>query len=204
MRETQSAYPLQWPAGRPRSVNREWSRFKVTALGRVRDDLRAELDRLGARQIVVSTNRPLRNDGEFYANSSEPDDPAVAVYFTLKGRPMCFACDRWRKMAENIWAIVKTIEALRGIDRWGVGEAMERAFTGFEALPPPEAIQGARQQSWWDILGIPRESKAEEIRARRIELAKRFHPDAGTEPSHEKMTAVNGATEDGLREKRTR
>jgi hypothetical protein len=48
---------------------------------------------------------------------------------------MCFACDRWDSVADNVQAIRKTIEALRGIERWGTGDMVQRAFAGFVALP---------------------------------------------------------------------
>src|SRR5262245_54177038 len=68
-----------------------------------------------------------------------------AVYFTHKGRQMCFACDRWDKMEDNLHAVSKTIEALRGIERWGTGEMVQQAFTGFVALPG---------NSPWEVLGL--------------------------------------------------
>ena len=40
---------------------------------------------------------------------------AAAVYFTYKQKPMCFACDKWDQVHDNIYAIGKTIKALRGI-----------------------------------------------------------------------------------------
>lgn len=49
---------------------------------------------------------------------------------------MCFACEKWQDVYGNIYAIGKTIEALRGIERWGTGDMVEQAFTGFVALPP--------------------------------------------------------------------
>ncbi len=50
----------------------------------------------------------------------KPDDRGVAVYFTHLRRSMCFTCDKWDQVEDNLYAIVKTIETLRGIERWGV------------------------------------------------------------------------------------
>lgn len=172
------AYPLEWPAGRPREKypmrNYRFGGGKDIRLNRARDEMHEELRMLGASNVVISTNRPTRIDGEFCASSAEPADSGVAVYFTLRGKPMCFACDRWDRMAENVWAIAKTINALRGIERWGVGEAMQRAFHGFEQLPD---LSGRRD--WWQILGLTESSGEAVIRARKIELNKRYHPDLG-------------------------
>ena len=68
---------------------------------------------------------------------------------------MCFACDKWRDVYDNIYAIGKTIEALRGIERWGTGDMVEQAFTGFVALPSPK--------SPWEILGVPSRATARDV-----------------------------------------
>jgi hypothetical protein len=74
---------------------------------------------MGGTGVILSTNIPLRNDGLPYANSREPNDPGVAVYFRYQKRDLCFACDAYTSVRENAYAIAKTVEALRGIERWG-------------------------------------------------------------------------------------
>jgi hypothetical protein len=128
------AHPLAWPSGKPRTHNPQRSRFDVS-LATARDALLHEIRLLGGTLPVLSTNIPLRNDGLPYANHRQPDDKGVAVYFTLKGQQMCFCCDRWDVVADNVQAVRKTIEALRGIERWGTGDMVQQAFTGFVALP---------------------------------------------------------------------
>jgi hypothetical protein len=51
---------------------------------------------------------------------------------------MCFACDKWDQVHDNIYAVGNTIEALHGIERWGTDDTVEQAFTGFAALPSPK------------------------------------------------------------------
>lgn len=177
------SYPLFWPDGRPRTKNPSHSRFGKRSWGlngygqnsltngRARDQIVSELHALGATSVVISTNMPLRNDGMFYATAKEPDDAGVAVYFQLKGRPMVFACDQWRSLKENAWAIAKTIEALRGIERWGSGDMLERAFTGFSALP------GSVAKTWRDVLGVDIEASFTEVRKKYLTLVKEHHPD---------------------------
>jgi hypothetical protein len=147
---SETAYPLQWPAGRPRTVyhRRETGKFDVS-FARARDNIISEVKllcggRWGAEpHTVISTNVALRRDGLPLAGQRAPDDPGVAVYFVYKKRQMSFACDRWLKIEHNMQAIAKTIEALRGIARWGTGDMLEAAFTGFTALPPPSTRHGA-------------------------------------------------------------
>ena len=112
------AYPLAWPVGRPRSKHHEHARFK-TSFGRARDKCRGEIYLLGGRDVIISTNIPLKRDGYPYADSrANVGDTGVAVYFTYKKRQMCFACDRYWKAEDNMHAISLTIGALRGVARY--------------------------------------------------------------------------------------
>ena len=149
---------------------------------------------LGGINPILSTNIPLRRDGLPYANHRQPDDKGVAVYFTYKGRQMCFACDKWDKVEDNIQAVRKTIEALRGIARWGTGDMMERAFTGFEALPAP----GQRaKRPWWQVLGVHQDATPEEIKAAYRRQAMACHPDHGGNEAL--MAEVNAAYSEATR-----
>ncbi|WP_321878432.1 J domain-containing protein [Paraburkholderia bannensis] len=184
-----TAYPLQWPDGRSRtpSYKRAPASFSTTFAG-ARDNLIAEVRRLGGRHLVISTNVPLRQDGLPYARYATLDDEGVAVYFTLDGRQMCFACDRWNKVEHNMHAIVKTIDALRGIARWGTGDMMAAAFTGFSALPAPGA-----SRTWREVLGLHSgERNMDIVRAAYRRLAQKHHPDRPG-GSHDAMTDLNAA-----------
>ncbi len=179
------AYPLCWPAGRPRTKYPERARFDTTQDSAQRN-LLWELERLGAKDVVISTNIPLRRDGLPYANYRTPHDQGVAVYFTYKGQQVCFACDRWDKIGDNMQAIRKTIEALRGIARWGTGDMMQAAFTGFTALPPPIT------NDWRTMLGLGGAATLEEAERAYRERAKADHPDMPG-GSAAKMAALNAA-----------
>lgn len=130
---------------------------------------------MGGTNIVVSTNLPLFRDGYPIASGMEPKDPGVAVYFSLSSKPMAFACDRYVYVHENMQAIAKTIEALRGIERWGASDMMERAFTGFKALADGPL------EDWRAVLGFePFETVTKkQVESRHRELVKRHHPDMG-------------------------
>jgi len=170
-----SAYPLQWPVGWPRAKRPETARF-ATSFAAARDGLMEELRLMGARNIVLSTNIALRRDGLPYANQPQPEDRGVAVYFEYKKRSMTFACDRWGKVEDNAQAIRKTIEALRGIERWGASDMMERAFTGFQALPSSASNAGG---AWWVVLEVDHNASPDDVRAAYQRRRKETHPDHG-------------------------
>jgi hypothetical protein len=189
------AYPLYWPEGWARTRNREHSKFK-TGFGAARNLLFAELGRMGASKIILSTNIPLRNDGLPRANM-KPDggDSGVAVYFQRKGKPMVFACDKYRESCDNIYAIAKTIDAMRGIERWGASDMMERAFSGFKAL------SSSTSREWWEVLGVNRDASMGDIDTAYRHLARTRHPDVPG-GSHEAMSELNTARERALAEVR--
>ncbi len=184
------AFPLQWPFGKPRTRSPQQSRFgshSTFSIATTRSNLSRELRLLGAANVILSTNIELRLDGLPYSNRKTPADAGVAVYFTLKGQPRCFACDRWQTVEENIAALAHTIGALRGIERWGGGDMVEQAFSGFAALPAPSA-----KKEWWDVLDVGPHNLDSVVIAKYRELAKKFHPDAPG-GSDTKMTEINVA-----------
>lgn len=186
-----NAYPLQWPAGWPRTAKPVRSRFDVT-LAQARDELLDEIGRLGGAHVVISSNLPTRRDGLPYADRRAPADTGVAVYFVLEGRQRVFACDRWDDVGDNIRAIQRTLEALRGIDRWGASEMMARAFEAFVALPPAP--------SCWTDLGLERATATREMVAAAFRrLAKDAHPDhGGSAELMARLTAARDAAMDEI------
>lgn len=198
---TITAYPLCWPVGKGRTASwkRERSNFGTQkgriSPGRVTDELLQEiLHRLYGKDLIISTNIRLRLDGMPYADQRKVDDPGVAVYFTYKNKPMCFACDRWIDIHDNLWAIAKTIDALRGIARWGSGDMLEAAFTGFVALPKPD-----KGRKWWQVLELASEHQSEAtVEEAYRRLAMKHHPDRQG-GSSAKMAEINVARSEGLR-----
>lgn len=190
------AYPLHWPEGwsRTRAWHRSQSKFK-NSFARARDELLDEIERLRGRyhrsgDPILSTNVALRQDGLPYANQREPEDSGVAVYFKYKDKDMCFACDKYKKVWENMVAITKTIEAIRGIERWGASDMMERAFRGFVALP-------ASTGHWSEILGVPRNASTEQVMQAYRQLAQQHHPDKAN-GNADQFIKINQAKEAAL------
>lgn len=173
------SYPLHWPAGQPRTPPSKQSDapFKVSQ-EQAQNELLREVALLGGTNLVISTNIPIRKDGLPYADIARRKitDSGVAVYFDLKGEQKCFACDRWWTIRDNIRAISKTIEALRGIERWGSGAMVDQAFRGFSALPPPG---GHAKRQWHQVLAVDPSEPIEVCEAAFRAKARRAHPDFG-------------------------
>lgn len=179
-------YPLCWPEGWPRTsiVDRQHSRFaRAVRFGGARlhsmaegiDFLAQELARMSATKEILSTNVPVKINGDPYSHWAQPADPGAALYFELNGKPVSLACDKWLRVEDNVWAIGKHIEALRGQERWGVG-TMEQAFRGYMALP---GVGESSASDWWKTLGVPINASPEQVRAAYRILVKKHHPDVG-------------------------
>ena len=187
------AYPLQWPHGwvRTSASQRDAGSFKVT-LAKARDGVTSEITRLGGKHAVISSNLMLRQDGLPYANQRQPDDQGIAVYFEYKGRSMCFACDRYKRIEANLRAIELTICALRGIERWGASDMMERAFKGFAQLEHSPVM------NWWDVLCVRRDASHEAIEIAYRRLRGQWHPDRDG-GNAEKFHVIQKAYEEATR-----
>lgn len=188
------AYPLHWSAGYKRTKSPGFSRFGKHTLYGVRTFLEEEVRRLGGTKLIISTNMKTRNDGGVYANAKEPNDSGVAVYFDFNGAQRCLACDRFRRVWENTYAIAKTIEAMRGIDRWGVSEMLDRMFTGFAAIPE----DAGKKRPWHQVLNVDPGITADQLRRRYRQIIKEKHPDVGGDP--EVFREIMDAYDAGLRE----
>ena len=187
MNDNIPGYPLQWPDGVRRTKHPASSRFEGS-LGRIQKELLDEIGRLGGILPVISANIPLRKDGLHYASYKNPEDKGVAVYFQLNGKSMAMACDKWDRIEDNMKAIMKTIEAMRGMERWGVSEVTDRVFQGFKALPAPKR--------WWDILGVPSDATEEEIKQAYRDLARKHHPDMGGDGAQ--LAEINVANKEAM------
>lgn len=183
-----NAYPLQWPEGWPRTKSARSSNF-ATSMADARDSLLHELRLLRARNVVISANLLLRQDGLPRANQPEPMDRGIAVYFELKGQQRCIPCDKWARVQDNMQAIRLTVAALRGLERWGAKQMVDAAFSGFRALP---------SDAWWDRLGVDRNATRDQVTDAFRALVKIHHPDRGGDP--EQFVKIKGAYDAAMRE----
>ena len=168
------ASPLKWPLGWPRTERPYSSRFgKIDkpSIGKASKEIARELNLFEGTQLIISTNLNYRKDGMPYSNQKEPNDKGVAIYFIYNGQQMVLACDSFNKIGCNLWAIAKTIEAMRGIDRWGCSQILSKAFTGLTALPENT------QENWWQVLQVDPDASEAIVKESYRSLAKKYHPD---------------------------
>lgn len=206
------AYPLQWPAGWPRKQphQRTVAKFRKGAGGWVGAEgerryqsaqrvslsegirrVKRELRAFGVPEhsIVISSDLQLRIDGQPYAaQATSKLDPGIAVYWQEGKRRRCIAIDRYDRLADNLAAIAATLDAMRAIERHGGAEILDRAFTGFIALPAPE--------QWFTILGVSANATREQIDTAYRRLAATHHPDRGGDGRE--MARINAARDEGL------
>ncbi|WP_029002800.1 J domain-containing protein [Azorhizobium doebereinerae] len=202
-----TAYPLSWPAGRPRRApsqrktgkfnkianpDERWKIKRSLSVADAVKRLQGEIDRIGGCLPVISSNVELRQDGLPRSGAKEPIDPGVCLYFQLAGRPHAMPCDTYEKVADNIAAIAAHIEATRAIERHGVASISEM-FAGFTALPAPGATR-----PWWEVLNVSRSATRGEIDAAYRAKARTAHSDAGG--SDAAMSELNVARDTALKE----
>lgn len=171
--EIRNAYPLEWPAGWHRTPaarrtngkfnrkekqygsdgQRPWDKTKDLSVTDATRRLLGIFNLMGIdrQDVVISTNVRLRLDGLPRSGEPAPGDAGVAVYWRDRAanRPTrCMAIDRYTTVADNIAAVAATLDAMRAIERHGGAEVLDRAFSGFLALPERAS------QPWRDVLGI--------------------------------------------------
>ncbi len=211
--EAAQRYPLSWPAGWKRTTARErkGAHFRRSIRGvdpktgqivagaseraltvsDALERLEQQLRLLGAVAEILSTNVPVRLSGLPASGQREPDDPGAAIYFQLLKKDQVLACDRWKRVADNIAAIALHVDAVRRIERYGVG-TLEQAFAGYTAIGPAPV-------EWWLILGVKADATLDQVEEAFRALAREHHPDRGGDPERMKqLTAARACARQAL------
>jgi hypothetical protein len=210
-------YPLTWPDGWKRTQCRQSARFnqkrtkyhqdvhdktktvasrstESVTISEATQRVLKQLHAFGVEEgdSIISTNLIVRLDGLPRSDQKEPDDPGVAIYWKMGNDPQhkVMAIDLYDRAADNLAAIAATLDAMRAIERHGGALILERAFTGFIALPSPN--------DWRHVLGFEKTPSFDEAKDRFRKLAIQNHSDTGG--SDTRMAELNGAWEAAQRE----
>jgi hypothetical protein len=207
----ETSYPLSWPIGWARTVlsNKKKGRFgqcdyragssyksaKDITVAVAIARLNAELNSMGVPDYntIISTNLQIKNNGLPYSGQKQPQDSGAAVYWVDCGNRRCMAIDTYFLVEHNIAALAATLSAMRAIERYGGAAILDRAFTGFMALPAPFAAD----TDCWSVLGITKTRNRESINAAYRLLVRLHHPDCGG--TQEKMSQINVARDAALK-----
>lgn len=208
------ASPLQWPEGWKRTDpdNRTRSRFAAGQFVHSRDGILKELRLMRAVHPTITSDLPLKSNGMPYA-TGRVDDPGVAVWWVdakIGGSSVerVIACDTYKDIADNLHAIQLTLNAMRGIGRWGANQVVERAFAGFAALPPGSgetinAVPVEESIDWREFFeitplldGMNKHDLVALIRGRHKRMALAKHPDhGGTREAFDELSKALEAAE---------
>lgn len=208
------SYPLQWPSGWKREPRRKggmfssksqvaqpggWRQSRAISIATATQRVLAQLSRFGVAEgdAIISTNLKLRLDGLPKGDQSEPLDPGVAVYWqrAKDTQHKVMAIDRYNRVADNLAAIAATLEAMRAIERHGGAVILERAFTGFLALPAPN--------TWRAVLGYEESDMPplKDVKVSYLDLCNTRHPDRNSSPkAHSWMVELNWAWAEAQKE----
>jgi len=133
---------VRWPGTLKSSHERRPSPFK-SPFTDTRRLLLDEIDKLAGYTVVVQLavdERDLRLDGELRAGA-RPQHPGVIVSFESKHGALSYATDEfdeptWRRgegWHANLRAIALGLQALRAVDRYGIGARGEQ-YVGWKAI----------------------------------------------------------------------
>jgi len=183
-------YPLHWPQGYPVTETRIASKFTCT-FAEARDGIFNELNRLGADEFFISCNINRNKGGALVHGKLVYDNTGAAVYFKFKGERKVIACDKWKYIHENFRAIEKSLQAIRGLDRWGCTNIISQAVSGLKELA------SGGNKTWWQIPGVDITASPIEVKTKYKELIKKYHPDKSS-GSESDFIEVQNAYQDYL------
>lgn len=204
-RESIPRFPLEWPAGwvrtprhrRTRANFRSYKQALTMAIASGR--LQQQLELLGVRgTMTLSTNVELRIDGLPRSGQGQPTDPGASLWFVYKGKATVLACDKWDRVEDNVAALAAHIDAIRRVDRYGVG-SIEQALAGYKALPADTAADWRAVFGYGPSTGVD----TQDLNTRFKVLAREKHPDV-LHDDGAAMAHLNRARDYALAELETR
>lgn len=143
-------------------ARRAWSQFTVP-WSQALDLLGYEVGNLAGKDLVIEVDveeKDLRQDGRLRA-TARAASPAVVIAFTSKHGPLLYQSDRYAGLQyssqpgmrepwqHNVYAVARTLEALRAVDRYGATRHAEQ-YAGWRQIGSGPAIvpDPPRDRTW--------------------------------------------------------
>ena len=111
-------------------------RFR-SSISTTQSDLKCELATIGVDECVIQADldeSDIRLDGIPRANARYKSSRVIVSFTHPEQGDISFPCGTYHDLWDNIRGIVKTMEALRAIDRYGVTKNSQQ-YTGWKQLP---------------------------------------------------------------------
>lgn len=144
--------------------------------------LEREIEKLGARQVVVElaiTDAEISVRSGWPLAAARPTHPGVVISFDSKHGPLRYGTDAFPNWQANLRALALALEALRKVERYGVGKRGEQ-YVGWKQLEAGDPVEVERGRALIADAGGYRQA------------VKRHHPDRGGDPAD--FRAIEAAT----------
>jgi hypothetical protein len=150
------ASPLAWPPHFPRTPEqgRLTPQDHNNSFILARDYMLNTLKNLKAENILVTSNVPLKQDGEPFLTYADAilEDPGVAVYFYIDNRPYAIACDLWIYPKDNLRALATAIGHIHALSRTASPHIMQIALSAFclneASIPQPVFVARPEEKAF--------------------------------------------------------
>jgi hypothetical protein len=83
--ESTRAYPLYWPEGWPRAKHFKVAKFGDHSVYAGRMEVARQVNLFDGRNLIISSNLQLNQDGNPRSKQRQPDDRGVAIFFKRAG-----------------------------------------------------------------------------------------------------------------------
>jgi hypothetical protein len=134
---------------------------------RTQQELASEFDKWRVTEWTTNYPRGARLEGR----SQSELDRTVTLSYTKNGKQINLTMSSQARAVDNLRALYLSIEAMRMIEKRGLSEAVQSAYTQIAA---PK-----QKRSPYEVLMILENSPLDVAEAVYKNLAKKFHPDAG-------------------------
>ena len=190
---------LNWPSEIEKTVMLATKQARYSSdrtLKQAVDILANEVRLFGGQDLRITSDLELTKSG-LPNQSKRPKYKGVAVYFKWQGIDRCICCDAWKRVADNIYGIYRSIYGMRQAELAGVKDILKSYFDAHKAIPQ-NATSSSQNPTWWEILDVKQNASEIEIRNAFRFFSKKYHPNSGSQGNPEKWLKYKNAYDAGM------